>query len=79
MIGLTPRQRQVYDFLRSENSAGRYPGYGAIRNHIGLGSRSTAKGFVQGLMERGYVRRFLTLEDLRDRSSGLLVAMPVEV
>lgn len=77
MIGLTHRQRQVYDFLRSENSAGRYPGYGAIRNHVGRGSRSTAKGVVQGLMERGYVRRFLTPEDLRARSAGLLIAMPV--
>lgn len=56
--GLTPRQRDVLDFIRShQGEHGVTPTYDEIAAGIGLSSKSGIARMIDGLEERGFVTR----------------------
>lgn len=58
MIGLTPKQRALYDFMAAEISAkGIAPSYAEITTHFGFGSKSQVYQLMNALEARGVVRR----------------------
>lgn len=56
-FGLTPKQREVLDFVREQSVRGITPSYAEIADHIGLKSRARVQGIVDGLIERGALRK----------------------
>jgi SOS-response transcriptional repressor LexA len=58
MIGLTPRQRDLLEYLRAFiGQNGFAPKLDEAAAGLGLKSKSTAKRLMDGLVERGFVRR----------------------
>lgn len=58
MIGLTQRQQQCLDFLRSYHAAnGTMPAFLDIGAHLGLTSKSSVARILGGLEQRGHIRR----------------------
>ena len=56
-IGLTARQREVYDYLVSEmDELGVCPSFEMIKDHLGLASKSGVHRIVHALEERGLIR-----------------------
>ncbi len=56
--GLTPRQREVLEFIKAEiRSKGYPPSVREIGEAIGLSSSSTVHGHMARLEEKGYIRR----------------------
>jgi len=54
---LTPRQQEVYDFIRSYlQNHGRAPAYDEIRKHFGFGSFNAVQKHLKQLEARGYIR-----------------------
>lgn len=59
---MTPRQRDVLDFMaRYIADRGFSPSYEEISHALGLASRSGAHRMVNGLIQRGYLKREHTL------------------
>ena len=58
MIGLTPRQKQLFAFIQGEMLAGRpFPSFRAMGEGIGCRNMAGVHRAVVGLEERGYVFR----------------------
>lgn len=58
MINLTPRQKEIYDFLISHlNDKGYPPSVREIRTAIGLKSTSTVHGHLKRLEKKGLLKR----------------------
>lgn len=58
MIGLTARQQQCLDFLRSYHASnGTMPAFLEIGAHLGLTSKSSVARILCGLEQRGHIRR----------------------
>lgn len=57
MIGLTPRQRDLLDFIAAEAREGRCPSHVEMMHRLGLASTSGVNRLLNGLEERGYIRR----------------------
>lgn len=58
MQGLTPRQRQVWEFIRSHSATHGYPpSLGEIAVGIGTKSANGAADHVRALERKGYLRR----------------------
>lgn len=58
MMGLTKRQRECLDFLRSYHVAhGIVPSHKEISDKLSLGSKSSVVRLLNGLSQRGHIRR----------------------
>lgn len=75
---LTPRQRQILDFIRAEiNRRGFPPAVREIGKAVGLSSSSTVHAHLAALEEKGFIRRdpskprALELLDYRDPDSAI--------
>ncbi|WPY93181.1 hypothetical protein T8T21_08575 [Limimaricola variabilis] len=56
VLGLTPRQKQALDFIRSELTLkGVPPTYEEIREALGLSSKSGVARLIDGLSSRGFI------------------------
>jgi len=59
-FGLTPKQHQLLQFLRARESQGLpAPSLDEMAAAVGLKAKSGAFRLVEGLEERGYIRRML--------------------
>ena len=59
-FGLTPKQQQLLQFLRERESQGLpAPSMDEMAAAVGIRSKSGAFRLVEGLAERGYVRRIV--------------------
>lgn len=68
---MTPRQRDVLDFMaRYIADRGFSPSYEEISHALGLVSRGNAHKIVEGLIQRGYLKR----EHTRGCSRNLVLA-----
>lgn len=57
-VGLTRKQRDLYDFVSAELGAGRpAPSYDEMRVHLDLQSKSGIARLVDALVERGWLLR----------------------
>lgn len=57
-MGLTNRQSELLGFIELEMSeCGVPPSYSEMMEHLGLHSKSGVSRLIDGLVERGYVRR----------------------
>lgn len=57
-MAITPRQRQVYDYLtRFMEANGRAPTMAEIQAHLGLKSRATVHSLLSSLQREGVIRR----------------------
>ena len=57
-VGLTSRQRDLFDFIRSYSTEhGVSPSYDEMWDAIGLASKSRVHDLVVALEERGFIRR----------------------
>lgn len=55
-FGLTPHQRQLFDFVHAEITSGNVsPSFEQIREHLGLKSKSGVHRLVEALVERGWL------------------------
>jgi repressor LexA len=72
---LSPRQRQILDFIRREVATKGYPpSVREVGQAVGLSSSSTVHGHLNKLEERGYIRR----DPTKPRAIELLdKAMPI--
>ncbi len=57
MTGLTPRQYQVFDFIRGCIAAGRPPTMREIATHLGIRSINGINDHLRALESKGYLRR----------------------
>lgn len=75
MDDLSPRQRQILDFIRREVATKGYPpSVREVGQAVGLSSSSTVHGHLNKLEERGYIRR----DPTKPRAIELLdKAMPI--
>lgn len=55
---LTPRQKQLYDFIASEAREGRRPSQEAMRVRLGLAYLSGVSRLLAALEERGVISRY---------------------
>jgi len=54
--GLTPRQRQMYDIIKSYIKANKYsPSYEELKQIMGLKSKSNVHFFIHQLHRRGWI------------------------
>lgn len=74
MMGLTPRQKDLFDFLRTyiANQEGVAPTMEEIRVELKLASKSGVVRLLRGLEERGLIRRIPYL----DRAIEILAVPP---
>lgn len=56
MMGITPQQAKVLDFIRRQQQAGHTPGYREIAREVGI-ALSNAHRTVRCLIERGRLRQ----------------------
>ena len=55
--GLTPRQRQMYDIIKSYIKSNSYsPSYEELKQLIGTNSKSNVYGLVHQLNKRGWIK-----------------------
>lgn len=57
MMGLTDKQRELLAYLHMANSAQVTPTFEEMRRHLGLSSKSGVQRLLNGLQERGYIKR----------------------
>jgi SOS-response transcriptional repressor LexA len=71
-MGLTPRQRECLDFIRAEvREKGIVPSYDEISRTLGNTTRSATPRLIEGLEDRGYLRRTSYLGKKNTRRRGL--------
>lgn len=70
MHGLTPRQLQLFNWLKSRENQDVGPSYQEICDAIGITSKSGASRLVKGLAERG------AIEYLPTKSRSIKVKCP---
>jgi SOS-response transcriptional repressor LexA len=69
VIGLTPRQRELLAYLSERELC---PSYAEIGNALGIGHKSAVISLLNGLEERGYIRR------LKNRARAIEVLHPAK-
>jgi repressor LexA len=67
---MTPRQKQLLDFLSAEAREGRCPTFDEMRTQMGLANKSTIHHLIVSLEERGFIRR------LPNRARAIEVRVP---
>lgn len=84
MMSLTPRQSEALAIIREFNTRGSAPSFDEIRTRLGLASKSGVNRLINGLVERGAVRRMkhraraleaVEADPLANRSTSDLLAM----
>jgi len=56
-LGLTPKQRELLDYLGAREQSGVAPSFEEMKQHLGLRSKSGVHRLVAALEERGRIRR----------------------